>query len=62
MNHIYLMRLVILKNPGFHSQKYGMPIHRLVICTPAYYIFAVTKTLHWKCYSHFNELVPSRNG
>ena len=25
MNHIYPMRLVVLKRPGFQSQKYGMP-------------------------------------
>ena len=25
MNHIYLIRLVLLKRPGFQSQKYGMP-------------------------------------
>ena len=25
MNHIYLIRLVVLKRPGFQSQKYGMP-------------------------------------
>jgi len=24
MNHIYLTRLVVLKRPGFQSQKYGM--------------------------------------
>jgi len=25
MNHIYLIRFVVLKRPGFQSQKYGMP-------------------------------------
>jgi len=25
MNHIYLIRLVVLKRPGFQSQKFGMP-------------------------------------
>jgi len=25
MNHIYLIRLVVLKRPGIKSQKYGMP-------------------------------------
>jgi len=25
MNHIYLIRLILLKRPGFQSQKYGMP-------------------------------------
>jgi len=25
MNHIYLLRLVVLKCPGFQSQNYGMP-------------------------------------
>jgi len=29
MNHIYLISLVVLKRPGFQSQKYGMP--RLMI-------------------------------
>jgi len=28
MNHIYLVRLVVLKRPGFQSQKYGMPNYR----------------------------------
>jgi len=28
MNHIYLIRLVLLKRPGFQSQKYGMPRFR----------------------------------
>ena len=27
MNHINLIRLVLLKRPGFQSQKYGMPIY-----------------------------------
>ena len=27
MNHIYLIRLVVLKRPGFPSQKYGMPMY-----------------------------------
>jgi len=26
MNHIYLIRLVLLKRLGFQSQKYGMPM------------------------------------
>jgi len=26
MNHMYLIRLVVLKRPGFQSQKYGMPV------------------------------------
>jgi len=25
MNHIYLVRFVVLKRPGFQLQKYGMP-------------------------------------
>ena len=25
MNRIYLIRLIVLKHPGFQSQKYGMP-------------------------------------
>jgi len=25
MNHIHLIRLVVLKRPGFQSQKFGMP-------------------------------------
>jgi len=25
MNHNYLIRLIVLKYPGFQSQKYGMP-------------------------------------
>jgi len=25
MNHIYPIRLVVLKRPGYQSQKYGMP-------------------------------------
>jgi len=25
MNHNYLIRLILLKRPGFQSQKYGMP-------------------------------------
>jgi len=25
MNHIYLIWLILLKRPGFKSQKYGMP-------------------------------------
>jgi len=25
MNHIYLIRFVLLKRPGFQSQKYDMP-------------------------------------
>jgi len=24
-NHIYLIRLVVMKRPGFQSQKYGIP-------------------------------------
>jgi len=32
MNHIYLIRLVVLKRPGFQSQKYGIP-------TPTSYIY-----------------------
>jgi len=33
MNHIYLIRLVLLKRPSFQSQKYGMPnyCHNFVI-------------------------------
>jgi len=27
MNRIYLMRPVVLKRPGFQSQRYGMPDH-----------------------------------
>jgi len=26
MNHISLIRFVVLKRPGFHSRKYGKPI------------------------------------
>jgi len=25
MNYIYLIRLVVLKRPGFQAQKHGMP-------------------------------------
>jgi len=28
MDHVYLIRLVLLKRPGFQSQKYGMPVKR----------------------------------
>jgi len=27
VNHKHLTRLVVLKRPGFQSQKYGMPMH-----------------------------------
>jgi len=33
MNHIYLIRFVVLKRPGFQSQKYGMPNHTLPFIT-----------------------------
>ena len=26
MNHVYLIRVVVLKRPGFQSQKYGRPM------------------------------------
>ena len=32
MNHICLIRLVVLKRPGFQSRKYGMPITRASFC------------------------------
>jgi len=28
MNHINLLKLFVLKRPGFQSQKYGMPKNR----------------------------------
>jgi len=31
MNHIYLIKLVVLKRPGFQSQKYGMPTNRTIV-------------------------------
>jgi len=30
MNHIYLKKLVLLKRPGFQSQKYVMPTSSLL--------------------------------
>ena len=31
MNHIYLISLVVLKRPGFQSQKYGMPSYTVLM-------------------------------
>jgi len=41
MNHIYLIRLVALKRPGFQSQKYGMPKNR-----------RLSKIYLWTCSLH----------
>jgi len=34
MNHIYLIRLVVLKRLGFQSQKYGIPRHKWLSGVP----------------------------
>jgi len=45
INHIYLIRLVVLKRPGFQSQKYGLPAFDLhlrifAVLSYFYYLFA----------------------
>jgi len=34
MNHIYLIRLIPLKRPGFQSQKYGIPSVAVALVRP----------------------------
>ena len=34
MNHVYLIRFVVLKRPGFQLQKYGMSIYDVTQRSP----------------------------
>jgi len=45
MNHIYLIRLLVLKRPVFQTQKYGIPTLKVYILQAASILPNGTKTV-----------------
>jgi len=54
MNHIYLIRLVVLKRPSFHSQKLGMPTLKQQRCSVVH-VFQVCCAKGFQFGSHLGD-------